>query len=61
TDGSIGAARGAGIGVGIYKDVTDAFVTLQKIQINEPDQASVNATKSAYQNWLNKLKSNYKS
>ena len=61
TDGSIGAARGAGIGVGIYKDVTDAFVTLQKIQIIEPDQASVNATKSAYQNWLNKLKSNYKS
>jgi xylulokinase len=31
TDGSIGAARGAGIGAGIYKDAAEAFSTLKKI------------------------------
>jgi xylulokinase len=55
TDGSIGAARGAGIGAGIYKDATEAFATLQKIMAIKPDQISVNATKSAYHNWLDKL------
>jgi xylulokinase len=55
TDGSIGAARGAGIGAGIYKNATEAFATLKKIMVIKPDQASVNATKSAYHNWLDKL------
>ncbi len=30
TDGSLGAARGAGIGVGIYRSVDEAFKTLEK-------------------------------
>lgn len=37
TDGSVGAAKGAGIGAGIYKDHNEAFSTLKKIkEINPP-------------------------
>lgn len=32
TDGSVGAAKGAGIGAGIYKDHDEAFATLKKIK-----------------------------
>jgi xylulokinase len=55
TDGSIGAARGAGIGAGIYKDADEAFSTLKKIMVVQPDPKDIHATKSAYTNWLNKL------
>jgi len=37
TDGSQGAARGAGVGAGIYKDFTEAFSGLRKIKTIEPD------------------------
>ena len=33
TDGSVGAAKGAGIGAGIYKDNNEAFATLEKLNI----------------------------
>lgn len=36
TDGAIGAARGAGIGAGIYKTPAEAFRTLRKIMTVEP-------------------------
>lgn len=39
TDGSVGAAKGAGIGAGIYKDNNEAFATLEKLEIIEPKQA----------------------
>ncbi len=57
TDGSIGAARGAGIGAGIYKTAAEAFSTLQKILVVKPELTHVDATKSAYAKWLNQLKS----
>jgi xylulokinase len=57
TDGSIGAAIGAGIGAGIYKDTAEAFSTLQKILVVQPEPLYIDATKSAYANWLNQLKS----
>ena len=31
TDGAVGAAKGAGIGAGIYKDNTEAFASLVKL------------------------------
>ena len=37
TDGSVGAARGAGIGAGIYADHNEAFASLKKLQVIEPD------------------------
>ena len=56
TDGSIGAARGAGIGVGYYKDEKDAFQNLECIDELCPS-LSPNLDES-YLNWkmvLNKL------
>lgn len=56
TDGSIGAARGAGIGAGIYTSAEEAFSTLKKIQVVQPEEENIEATKTAYQNWLANLK-----
>lgn len=52
TDGSVGAARGAGIGAGIYKNAEEAFATLKKIQIVTPDKEVFEATIQAYSKWL---------
>jgi xylulokinase len=51
TDGSIGAARGAGIGAGIYKDTTEAVATLQKLATVEPKAEEVATTMEAYERW----------
>ena len=50
TDGSVGAAYGAGIGAGIYKDSDDAFKTLKHIATEEPVE-DVTAYKEAYERW----------
>ncbi len=52
TDGSVGAARGAGIGAGIYKNAEEAFATLKKIQVVVPEACDREATKIAYEIWL---------
>ena len=51
TDGAAGAARGAGIGIGYYKDNNEAFASLTKLQIIEPKTAEVEETKQAYKRW----------
>lgn len=52
TDGSVGAARGAGIGAGIYKNAEEAFSKLKKILIVKPEEKDIETTKNAYNNWL---------
>ena len=52
TDGSVGAAKGAGMGAGIYKDHHEAFATLEKLAVVEPDVAHKAAYEDAYQRWL---------
>lgn len=54
TDGSVGAAYGAGIGAGIYKDSDDAFKTLKHIATIQPE-ADCAPYKAAYQRWLDCL------
>jgi len=56
TDGSVGAAKGAGIGAGIYKDSNEAFATLDKLQVIEPDAAHRADYKAAYEAWKETLK-----
>ena len=51
TDGSVGAARAAGIGVGIYRDYHEAFAALQQLETIEPEERDVEATQEAYENW----------
>ncbi|WP_314695264.1 FGGY-family carbohydrate kinase [Tannerella forsythia] len=51
TDGSVGAAKGAGIGAGIYKDNNEAFATLEKVEVIEPKPADREAYAGAYGRW----------
>jgi len=56
TDGSQGAARGAGIGTGIYKSTNDAFTGLEPVKTIEPNDALVDAYRQAYACWEGVLK-----
>lgn len=56
TDGAAGAARGAGIGAGIYASPSEAFATLHVIERTEPDAALTAATAEAYALWQRRLK-----
>lgn len=58
TDGSVGAAKGAGIGAGIYKDSNEAFATLDKLQVIEPDAAHREEYQAAYAAWKATLSKN---
>lgn len=53
TDGSVGAAKGAGIGAGIYKDNNEAFATLEKLAVIEP--AHTAEYTDAYEAWKSRL------
>jgi xylulokinase len=51
TDGSIGAARGAGIGCKYYKSEKDAFNGLTALGVTEPETSKSNIFEEAYQKW----------
>ncbi len=53
TDGSIGAARGAGIGAGIYRTPAEAFATLERLDVIEP--AGAREYRAAYERWKSYL------
>jgi xylulokinase len=51
TDGSLGAARGAAIGAGLYSSCNEAFSHLEKLAIIEPDPSQQEVLKEAYVKW----------
>lgn len=51
TDGSVGAAKGAGMGAGIYRDHVEAFATLDKLAVIEPKASDTSAYADAYARW----------
>ena len=51
TDGSVGAARGAGMGAGIYANHKEAFAALKKLEIIEPLAKDQPAYREAYERW----------
>lgn len=55
TDGSIGAARGAGIGSGYYQSPSEAFSNLTKLETIEPDASKADAYQAAYEKWKQEL------
>jgi xylulokinase len=55
TDGSIGAARGAGIGSGYYASAKEAFANLKKLDTVTPDLSKKAEYEAAYQNWKQNL------
>jgi xylulokinase len=56
TDGSVGAARGAGIGSGYYASPKEAFASLTKLETVEPDESKAEEYQEAYENWKQVLK-----
>jgi xylulokinase len=51
TNGAVGAAKGAGIGAGIYKNAEEAFASLKKIDVIEPDGLKANKYCEAFDVW----------
>lgn len=50
TDGSVGAARGAGLGVGIYTSAAEAFASLRRLSITDPT-SDPSPLLDAYERW----------
>ena len=61
TDGSVGAAKGAGIGCGLYKDSNEAFATLKKLAVITPDEQKRNEYLNAYAMWKETLEKTIRS
>lgn len=55
TDGAVGAAKGAGIGAGLYASPAEAFDSLRKLNVVEPKSADRQATIEAYEQWKSYL------
>ncbi len=51
TDGAAGAARGAGVGAGVFKNMGEAFHGLEKIGVVEPDKILHTAYAEACGRW----------
>lgn len=58
TDGAIGAARGAGLGVGIYTSEKEAFQGLEMVDFTSPDSLNTAAVKTTYERWKTILNKN---
>lgn len=58
TDGSLGAARGAGFGAGIYSSLEEAFAGLEKISTIKPDENLRAEMLKAYDRWNKELQKN---
>jgi xylulokinase len=55
TDGSQGAAKGAGVGAGIYKSFEEAFSSLKKLAVIEPESSQQQNCREAYAHWKETL------
>lgn len=55
TDGSVGAARGAGIGCGYYKSENEAFKGLSEVGVTDPDRNKIHLFDEAYSKWRDHL------
>jgi len=60
TDGSQGAARGAGIGASLYDGPGEAFVGLEPVKTIEPNKTLTSSYQQAYQKWENVLEQQLK-
>jgi xylulokinase len=56
TDGATGAARGAGRGAGVYKNVTEAYSSMEKIKSYSPVKEEQEIYSSVYNKWKKTLK-----
>lgn len=56
TDGAAGAAKGAGMGIGYYKSNDEAFGSLEKLKVIEPESGKRAQYIEVYQRWKNLIK-----
>nr|WP_319397750.1 FGGY family carbohydrate kinase [uncultured Carboxylicivirga sp.] len=56
TDGALGAARGAAYGAGLYTSLSEAFDSLTKVGVIEPNKENGATLKATYKEWKSKLK-----
>lgn len=55
TNGAVGAAKGAGIGAGIYNSAEEAFSSLKKLEVIEPDGLKADKYCGAFDIWKDRL------
>ncbi|HYH02824.1 MAG TPA: FGGY-family carbohydrate kinase, partial [Bacillota bacterium] len=55
TDGAQGAARGSGIGAGIYRNYSEAFTGLETVGTIEPESSKTVLYREIYHKWLEVL------
>jgi xylulokinase len=55
TDGAAGAAKGAGIGAGIYASGKEAFASLEKLAAVEPEEKEKIQYQEAYERWKSRI------
>lgn len=55
TDGALGAARGAALGAGIYASAEEAFASLEKVEVINPEAAWKAPLDEAYARWKEEL------
>ncbi len=55
TDGALGAARGAALGAGYYKNREEAFASLKKLDTVPPDPAVKAVLEESYRQWKREL------
>lgn len=51
TDGAQGAARGAGVGAGWYRDAAEALCSLRPLRAIEPEAGALPASTESYERW----------
>lgn len=56
TDGAAGAAKGAGMGVGIYASNNEAFDSLEKLAVVTPETGKQIEYREAYEKWKSLIK-----
>lgn len=56
TDGAAGAAKGAGIGIGLYSTPQEAFASLEKLNVIEPESGKKEQYREAYAKWRQLIK-----
>ena len=60
TDGSLGAARGAALGAGFYKDTSETFTSLERVGVTLPEDSWKAALTNAYARWKTNLETTLK-
>jgi xylulokinase len=53
TNGAVGAAKGAGLGAGVYASTAEAFASLKQTEVVEPDVFIADKYYDAYLRWKN--------